>query len=70
MEKGRRYGVFSFADLGLVKASSKLVFYFYEFRYVVVYFSFVDYSSRDFFGVRVFVMVLFNSNIFVIDLEV
>lgn len=70
MEKSWWYGVLFLVDLGLGKVGGKLVFYLYEFRYVVVYLSFLDYSSCDFLGVWVFVMVLFNSNMFVVDLEV
>uniref|UniRef100_A0A5F5PX55 Ataxin 1 n=1 Tax=Equus caballus TaxID=9796 RepID=A0A5F5PX55_HORSE len=70
MEKGRRYGAPSSADLGLVKASSKSVPHPYESRHVVVHPSPADYSSRDSSGVRASVMVLPNSNTPATDLEV
>lgn len=70
LEKGRRYGAPTSADLGLVKAGSKSAPHPYESRHVVVHPSPSDYSSRDSAGVRASVMVLPNSNTPVSDLEV
>lgn len=61
MEKGRRYGAPTPAELGLVKAGSKSAPHPYESRHVVVHPSPADYSSRDSSGVRASVMVLPNS---------
>ncbi|XP_045055458.2 ataxin-1 [Desmodus rotundus] len=69
MEKGRRYGAPTSADLGLVKASSKSAPHPYEPRHVVVHPSPADYGSRDSAGVRASVMVLPNSSTPVSDLE-
>ncbi|EAW55372.1 ataxin 1, isoform CRA_c [Homo sapiens] len=70
MEKSRRYGAPSSADLGLGKAGGKSVPHPYESRHVVVHPSPSDYSSRDPSGVRASVMVLPNSNTPAADLEV
>ncbi|KAF6107594.1 ataxin 1 [Phyllostomus discolor] len=69
MEKGRRYGAPTSADLGLVKASSKSAPHPYESRHMVVHPSPADYGSRDSAGVRASVMVLPNSSTPVSDLE-
>ncbi|XP_025855115.1 ataxin-1 [Vulpes vulpes] len=69
VEKGRRYGAPSSADLGLVKASKSLP-HPYESRHVVVHPSAPDYGSRDSSGVRASVMVLPTSNTPAADLEV
>ncbi|TKC52101.1 hypothetical protein EI555_021287 [Monodon monoceros] len=70
MEKGRRYGAPTAADLGLVKAGGKAVPHPYESRHVVVHPSPADYGSRDSSGVRASVMVLPNSSTPAADLEV
>lgn len=70
MEKGRRYGAPTSADLGLAKASSKSAPHPYESRHVVVHPSPADYGGRDSSGVRASVMVLPNSNTPTADLEV
>ncbi|KAM4817666.1 ataxin-1 isoform X1 [Urocitellus parryii] len=70
MEKSRRYGAPSSAELGLGKAGSKAVPHPYESRHVVVHPSPADYSSRDPSGVRASVMVLPNSSTPAADLEV
>ncbi|XP_006888756.1 PREDICTED: ataxin-1 [Elephantulus edwardii] len=70
MEKSRRYGVPSSADLGLVKAGSKAAAHHYESRHMVVHPSPADYSTRDAAGVRASVMVLPNSTAPASDLEV
>lgn len=70
MEKSRRYGVPSSADLGLGKAGGKAVAHPYESRHVVVHPSPADYSSRDAPGVRASVMALPNSSTPATDLEV
>lgn len=70
LEKGRRYGAPTSADLGLVKAGGKAVPHPYESRHVVVHPSPADYGSRDSSGVRASVMVLPNSSTPAADLEV
>uniref|UniRef100_A0A2K6U7C4 AXH domain-containing protein n=1 Tax=Saimiri boliviensis boliviensis TaxID=39432 RepID=A0A2K6U7C4_SAIBB len=70
MEKGRRYGALSSADLGLGKAGGRQVPHPYESRHVVVHPSPSDYSSRDPSGVRASVMVLPNISMPGADLEV
>lgn len=70
MEKGRRYGAPTSADLGLVKASSKPAPHPYESRHVVVHPGPADYGGRDSSGVRASVMVLPNSNTPTADSEV
>ncbi|KAF7465677.1 ataxin-1 [Marmota monax] len=70
MEKSRRYGAPSSAELGLGKAGSKAVPHPYESRHVVVHPSPGDYSSRDPSGLRASVMVLPNSSTPAADLEV
>lgn len=70
LEKGRRYGPPTSADLGLGKAGSKSAPHPYESRHVVVHPSPSDYGSRDSSGVRASVMVLPNSNTPVSDLDV
>ncbi|KAM6177491.1 ataxin-1 [Erethizon dorsatum] len=70
MEKSRRYGAPSSADLGLSKAGSKSVPHPYEPRHMVVHPSPADYSSREASGVRASVMVLPNSTTPTADLEV
>ncbi|ELV12546.1 Ataxin-1 [Tupaia chinensis] len=67
MEKSRRYGAPSSADLGLSKAGSKAP-HPYESRHVVVHP--MDYSGRDPPGVRASVMVLPNSSTPAADLDV
>ncbi|XP_025772915.1 ataxin-1 [Puma concolor] len=69
MEKGRRYGAPSSADLGLVKAGKSLP-HPYESRHVVVHPSAADYGGRDSSGVRASVMVLPTSSAPAADLEV
>uniref|UniRef100_A0A7N4PEW2 Ataxin 1 n=1 Tax=Sarcophilus harrisii TaxID=9305 RepID=A0A7N4PEW2_SARHA len=70
MEKSRRYGVPSSADLGLMKASGKAASHHYETRHVVVHSGPADYSTRDASGARTSVMVLPNSNTPTTDMEV
>lgn len=70
MEKSRRYGAPSSAELGLSKVSSKSVPHPYEPRHVVVHPSPADYGSREASGVRTSVMVLPNSTTPTADLEV
>ncbi|KAM6186569.1 ataxin-1 [Rhynchocyon petersi] len=70
MEKSRRYGVPSSADLGLVKTGGKAAAHTYESRHMVVHPNPADYSSRDTSGVRASVMVLPNSSAPTSDLEV
>uniref|UniRef100_A0A8C9AKR9 Ataxin 1 n=2 Tax=Lemuridae TaxID=9445 RepID=A0A8C9AKR9_PROSS len=69
MEKSRRYGAPSSADLGLGKAGGKAVPHPYESRHVVVHPSAADYGSRDPAAVRASVMVLPNSNAPAADVE-
>ncbi|EHB12450.1 Ataxin-1 [Heterocephalus glaber] len=70
LEKSRRYGAPSPAELGLGKASGKAVPHPYEPRHMVVHPSPADYSGREASGVRASVMVLPNSSTPTADLEV
>ncbi|XP_004715350.1 ataxin-1 [Echinops telfairi] len=70
MEKSRRYGGPSSADLGLLKAGGKASAHPYESRHMMVHPSPTDYSTRDVSGVRASVMVLPNSSTPASDLEV
>ncbi|XP_029798994.1 ataxin-1 [Suricata suricatta] len=69
LEKGRRFGAPSSADLGLGKAAKPLP-HPYEPRHVVVHPSAADYGGRDSAGLRASVMVLPASTTPAADLQV